>query len=117
VELEIEPAEISPVILGVWADLYCGRIHNKRALLQDVTSEILQELTGLVRSEHGILSIPNIDVRLISEDENPTLSPIGAVRGLIDAAYAAAVSQAVNQEVTMMPAGAQELLEFIGEHE
>jgi CO/xanthine dehydrogenase Mo-binding subunit len=101
VELEIEPAEITPVILGVWADLYCGRIHNKRALLQDVKSEILQELTGLVRSEHGILSIPNIDVRLISEDENPTLSPIGAVRGLIDAAYAAAVSQAVNQEVTV----------------
>jgi CO/xanthine dehydrogenase Mo-binding subunit len=117
VELEIDPTEIVPIILGVWTDLYCGKVFNKRALLQDIRSEILQEITILCRSEQGILSIPNIDIRLTSREEASTLSPIGAVRGLIDAAYAAAISQAVNQEVTMIPAGPQELLEFIGEHE
>ncbi|MGM0431882.1 MAG: molybdopterin cofactor-binding domain-containing protein [Spirochaetota bacterium] len=117
VELEISPTELSPRVIGVWGAFFCGKIHNRKALLSDIRSEMLQELTLLSASEQGVLTVPTIDVILSEQEDAPTLSPLGAVKGLIDTAYITAVSQAVNHEITMIPAGPQEIFDYLGEQE
>lgn len=117
VELEIDPADLEPTILGVWGTFSCGRVYDRHTLLRDIRSTILQELTILTRHEKGIISIPEIDIQLVHQDDIPIVSPIEAIKGLLDAAYISALTQALNQEVTAIPAGPYEIYEYLGDDE
>ncbi len=116
VELEVDPVLLQPVILGVWGTISCGQISDRHALMSTIQEIIRKELSVLIRTETGIISTPAIDIRFVGQEGTRSVNPLPNIVGLLQASYTSALTQALNQSFTSIPAGPQEIFEAIGDH-
>ncbi len=113
-ELTIDPVSLNPEPIGIWITVSCGRIYDRAALKKKIQSAILRELGSIIGGEARTGLQPAIDIQFHADEESDTADPTPNIIGLLYAAYTSALSQALNEPVTSIPAGAGEVLEFLG---
>lgn len=114
-ELEIDTITLEPQVKGIWSAFDCGRVFYPERLKAALTVALHDGIfrCGGIRAEQG--NQPHIDVDIARHDDGLPTSAAEAAFGLLSAAYAAAVSQAINIEVTSLPFGPEQILNAIGE--
>lgn len=112
-ELEIDPVTLIPRILGIWAAVQCGSLHDKASLHGKILGEVRKELSFLTGSEYQAAHFPDMELSFFSPVGNYS-NPLPGIRGLLLASYTAALTQALNTPFTSIPAGPQEILEALG---
>lgn len=114
-ELEIDTITLEPQVKGIWSAFDCGRVFYPERLKAALTVALYDGIfrCGGIRAEQGVQ--PHIDVDIAVHDDGLPTSAAEAAFGLLSAAYAAAVSQALNIEVTSLPFGPEQILNAIGE--
>ncbi len=113
-EIEIDPVSLNPIPMGVWITVSCGHIYDQDRLKKKIQARVLKELQAVMGTETRSTYQPHIDVEFHKDEDAITADPLPNILGLLYAAYTSAITQALNEPFTSIPAGAQQVFEFIG---
>ncbi len=113
-EIEIDPVSLNPIPMGVWITVSCGYIYDHDRLKKKIEATVIRELWSVMRSETRATYQPKIDIQFHKDEDAVTADPLPNVLGLLYAAYTSAITQALNEPFTSIPAGAQQVFEFLG---
>jgi CO/xanthine dehydrogenase Mo-binding subunit len=127
VEVEIDPIEYSPRIRGIWMGLNGGKIQSQKQAWRSIRYSVMQALGWASREiigyENGLIpdaqirgynipdpaEVPPIYIDFIWNDTTPSNGIDELAFNCVPAAYAQAVSQAMDQCFTRIPIAARDI--------
>jgi CO/xanthine dehydrogenase Mo-binding subunit len=128
-EIEIEPVSLEPLFRGIWLVVDCGKLLDEKRACRILKTSVIHALGWACKEElryvdgkipleyhrnYGIYSpeeMPQIELRLVTSDTT-TCKGIGDLPfSCVPAAYAQAVSQAMDHHFENIPLGTQEIWE------
>ncbi len=110
VEVEVNPCTFDILLKEVRLSIDCGRIFDRRAVLEEILRQVQAILSTLF--EGSSLSCKHIHVSLIdSEEESSGIANI--LRFLLPAAFSGAVSLALGETVQKLPISRKDVFESL----
>lgn len=108
-ELEIDAVLLQPVVRSVWASVSLARVFSEPVLKSKIRHTVVSTLleAGALLSSRDDFAI---DITISSEGDQISTSMTSALRGVVTAAYATALEQALGNPVAKVPVDGATLL-------
>lgn len=113
VELEIDSVSLEILVKGIWGTFETGRVFNEERVLSTLSKALNEAVCQCGATRRPGKEQPSIDIVIAESEQTLPTSASESGSGLIAAAFASALTQALRTPIRSLPIGAEGIMKII----